>query len=97
MLLAGETAGVVAIFEIGKSKSTGEPFMRKVLEKPVCDQNISKVVRTTRNDFVLGTAAGLVFFSVGKDPRTSDLKVKTTADVLLRDKDITEVSEFAQD
>jgi hypothetical protein len=37
MLLAGETAGVVAVFEIGTSKSTGEPFMRKVMEKSVCD------------------------------------------------------------
>ena len=32
MLIAGQTAGVVAIFEIGKSKETGEAFMQKCLE-----------------------------------------------------------------
>ena len=54
-------------------------------------------MRTTRNDFVLGTAAGIIFFTVGKDPRSNSLLIKTGHEALLRDKDITEVSEYAQD
>lgn len=59
MLLCGETAGLVAILEIGTGNS--RQTMRKISEYKVTDKNISKVVRTTRNDFVLGTSAGLVF------------------------------------
>jgi len=59
MLLCGETAGLVAILEIGTGNSKHP--MRKVSEYKVTEKNISKVVRTTRNDFVLGTSSGIVF------------------------------------
>jgi hypothetical protein len=64
MLLCGETAGLVAILEIGGNSKYP---MRKVSEYKVTDKNISKVVRTTRNDFVLGTSNGIVFAQLVKD------------------------------
>lgn len=33
----------------------------KVKEVKLTDKNISKVVRTTRNDFALGTESGILF------------------------------------
>jgi hypothetical protein len=65
MLLCGETAGLVAILEIG---SNSKHPMRKVSEYKVTEKNISKVVRTTRNDFVLGTSSGIVFAQLVKEP-----------------------------
>lgn len=67
MLVCGQTSGVVAIFDIGRDKKSGQHILRKKSEYKVCEKNISKVVRTTRNDFALGTSAGMVFCKLAKD------------------------------
>jgi hypothetical protein len=64
----------------------------------VTEKNISKVVRTTRNDFALGTSAGIVFCKLAKDHQTGNpVLIANNGETLLEQKDITEVSEFAQD
>lgn len=93
MLLCGETNGLIAIIEIGTANSK-QP-MRKISEQRVTDKNISKVVRTTRNDFVLGTSSGIVFAQLVKDPKTNGPMLRQVqGGVMLKDKDVTEVSEF---
>jgi hypothetical protein len=55
--------------------------------------NISKVVRTTRNDLAIGTAKGMLF--VDQTPEGS--LVPTKEKVMLDTKDITELSEYSHD
>ena len=57
------------------------------------DTNISKVIRTTRNDFAFGTSKGVHFFKVHPDLSMTP----TTTVACLPDRDITEISEYAVD
>ena len=52
ILVAGQTGGFLSVFKIGSVEAF---VLEKVGEVKVCDKNIAKVVRTTRNDFALGT------------------------------------------
>jgi hypothetical protein len=67
-------------------------LLEKVSEVKVCDKNIAKVVRTTRNDFALGTQTGVLFAIM-----RSDYNIRLTGEESLQGKDITELSEYAQD
>jgi hypothetical protein len=67
--------------------------MQKVEDYKVCDQNISKVVRTTRNDLAIGTSSGMMFVQATAG---GDL-VPTREVVVLPDRDITELSEYSHD
>jgi len=55
ILVAGQSTGHVAVFKIGSLQNGGSLVFEKVKEIKVTDKNISKIVRTTRNDFALGT------------------------------------------
>jgi hypothetical protein len=64
-----------------------------VHEVKVVDSNISKVIRTTRNDFALGTSKGVYFFKVYEDFTVEPV----TSIPCLPGRDITELSEYAID
>lgn len=60
VLLVAQSGGHITVFKIGDS----EHFVfEKVKENKVTAKNISKIVRTTRNDFALGTESGVLFCS----------------------------------
>jgi hypothetical protein len=67
--------------------------MQKAEDYKVCDHNISKVVRTTRNDLAIGTSSGMMFVQATAG---GDL-VPTREAVVLPDRDITELSEYSHD
>ena len=60
ILVAGQSSGHVTVFKIGGLINSQFVF-EKVKEVKVTDKSISKVVRTTRNDFALGTQSGIIF------------------------------------
>lgn len=59
-LVAGQSSGHISVFRIGPYVKEGHTF-EKSKEIKLLDKNISKVVRTTRNDFALGTEKGIHF------------------------------------
>ena len=65
----------------------------KLKEFKLFDANISKVVRTTRNDFVFGTSDGVQFFRLNQNHEFES----SPEPPYLAGKDITEVSEFSHD
>ena len=89
ILVAGQTSGFLSVFKIGTDKDF---LLDKVGEVKVCDKNIAKVVRTTRNDFALGTQTGVLFAVM-----RTDYNIRLTGEESLQGKDITELSEYAQD
>ena len=83
------------MFKIGLLKNNNQLVFEKVKENKVSEKSISKVVRTTRNDFAIGTQSGIIFCAF--KPANS-YNIQQTADPeVLTGKDITELSEFAQD
>lgn len=95
ILVAGQSSGHVTVFKIGALQSNNQVVFEKVKEVKVTDKNISKVVRTTRNDFALGTQSGIIFCAFR--PANSYNIQPTAEPEVLNGKDITELSEFAQD
>ena len=79
---------MIAAFSIGPSSKSF--VFEKLKEEKLIDKNISKVVRTTRNDFALGTESG-VYFCTFKD------SFKLLGEPILPGSDVTELSEFALD
>ena len=57
------------------------------------DANISKVIRTTRNDYAFGSSKGVHFYKVNQDFSIEPASSKA----FLADNDVTELSEFAID
>ena len=93
-LVVGMAGGNIACFKIsGYSKS--KFVFEKTSEKQLLKKNISKVVRTTRNDFAVGTDSGIHFCSF--NPKGSHNFVLSNEPVVLEGKDITELSEYALD
>lgn len=82
------------MFKIGPYSREGFIF-EKAKEVKLVDKNISKVVRTTRNDFALGTESGVVFCCF--KPANSLNIALTGEPECLPGKDITELSEYALD
>ena len=80
-LILGQTNGYICFAKIngdrtggaaGKKKqstsSGGLPSaLQKIMEIKILDCNISKVIRTTRNDVALGTSKGVHFYKVNQD------------------------------
>ena len=60
VLVAGQSGGHVAVFKVG-SAAADKFSLDLVKEARPTTKNISKVIRTTRNDFALGTESGVVF------------------------------------
>lgn len=60
VLLVGQSSGYLSVFKIGPYSQKDFVF-EKMKEVRLLDKNISKVVRTTRNDFALGTESCVVF------------------------------------
>ena len=58
------------------------------------DANISKVVRTTRNDFAFGTSRGVFFFRMNENNFTFEPAAEP---ICLDGRDVTEVSEYSHD
>ena len=85
----------MTVFKIGALQNNNSLVFEKVKEVKVTDKNISKVVRTTRNDFALGTQSGIIFCAFR--PANSFNLQPTSEPEVLTGKDITELSEFAQD
>jgi len=54
----------LSVFKIG---AVEEFEFKKVGEVKVCDRNIAKVVRTTRDDLALGTQSGILFATMRHD------------------------------
>ena len=73
--------------------STHPGPLQKLRELKIFEANISKVVRTTRNDFVFGTSNGIYFFKM-KDQYNME---PTNEPIQLEGKDVTEISEFSHD
>lgn len=67
--------------------------MQKIHEVKLLDANISKVIRTTRNDIAFGTSKGVYFYKVNQD---YSLEPALNMAVL-PECDVTELSEFAVD
>ena len=76
-LIIGQTSGFLAIIKINsdrqkpatskKSPASASPdnqVLVKIKEVRLFDANISKVVRTTRNDIAIGTSKGVFFYRV---------------------------------
>jgi hypothetical protein len=55
------------------------------------DKKINKVVRTTRDDFAIGTQAGVYFCTISKTT------IQIVGSVILPGKEITELSEYNLD
>ena len=73
--------------------STHPSPLMKLKEFKLFDANISKVVRTTRNDFVFGTSDGVQFFKLNNNHEFEP----SPEPPYLAGKDVTEVSEFSHD
>jgi len=67
--------------------------MEKIKEVRLFDANISKVVRTTRNDIAIGTSKGVFFYKVTNDYNMEPIYAQS----MLPECDVTELSEFAID
>ncbi len=93
-MVAGQSGGHISVFKIGPYSRESFIF-EKVKEVKITDRNISKVVRTTRNDFALGTESGVIFCAF--KPALSFNIVLTAEPECLSGKDITELSEYAHD
>lgn len=95
-LVAGQSSGHISVFKIGPNNASAKDFIfEKVKEVKILEKNISKVVRTTRNDFALGTESGVVFCTFR--PAHSYNIVLTGEPEYCKGKDITELSEYALD
>lgn len=94
VLVAGQSGGHVSVFKISAFAKEGFVF-EKVKEVKLTDKSISKVVRTTRNDFALGTESGVIFCAF-KPPLSYNIAL-TSEPECLSGKDITELSEYAHD
>jgi len=67
--------------------------LSKIYEVKLVDVNISKVIRTTKNDVAFGTSKGVHFYKVNQD-----FSLEPSCSVAcLTDCDVTELSEFAID
>ena len=92
VLLAGQSGGHISVFKIG---DLAQQAFEKVKEVKVTNRNISKIVRTSRNDFALGTESGVLFCAF-KPPMTFNIAL-TQEKECLSGKDVTELSEYAHD
>ena len=61
VLVAGQVSGFITVFKIGPLQDNNQLTFEKVKETKVSEKNIIKVVRTTRNDFAVGTNSGIIF------------------------------------
>jgi hypothetical protein len=61
VLVAGQVSGYITVFKIGPLQENNQLIFEKVKETKVSEKNIIKVVRTTRNDFAVGTNSGIIF------------------------------------
>lgn len=59
--MAGQVSGYITVFKIGPLQENNQLIFEKVKETKVSEKNIIKVVRTTRNDFAVGTNSGIIF------------------------------------
>ena len=79
-LIIGQTSGYLSVVKINAdrlkqesnrqqsaSQSAKAAPIEKLKEVRLFDANISKVVRTTRNDLAIGTSKGVYFYTVGQD------------------------------
>ena len=106
-LIIGQTGGEIAIVKIngdredaGRKSQTAaatttvnKNVLEKIKEVRLFDANISKVVRTTRNDIAIGTSKGIFFYRVNEEGSLEP----AYAQAMLPECDITEMSEFAID
>ena len=95
-MIVGQTAGYISVVRftiVENLANKTQPVLTKLKDYQVCDKNISKVVRTTRNDLAVGTSNGMMFVS----PNPNGDLVVTKEPVVLADKDITELSEYNHD
>jgi len=67
--------------------------LTKIYEVKLLDVNISKVIRTTKNDIAFGTSKGVHFYKVNQD---FSLEPSCSVACLI-EYDVTEISEFAVD
>ena len=74
--------------------STHPGPLQKMKEVKLFDANISKVVRTTRNDFAFGTSRGVYFFRMNENNFTFEPSAEP---LCLDGRDVTEVSEYSHD
>ena len=75
-LIIGQTGGNIAIVKINGDRDSGgrkgsaaaaqtnPAALEKIKELKLFEANISKVVRTTRNDIAIGTSKGIFFYRV---------------------------------
>ena len=108
-LIVGQTNGHISFLKINgdrlkaaeeakrqqsaQSAANRPPVLQKLHELKLLDANISKVIRTTRDDLALGTSKGVHFYKVNQD---FSMEPSCEA-VCLTECDVTELSEFAID
>ena len=79
-LILGQTGGNISFIKINADRdqveskrnsqvsSQSKPScLQKIHEVKLLDANISKVIRTTRNDIAFGTSKGVYFYKVNQD------------------------------